>query len=180
MTKLKSIEDLFAGRHCERDCDSFLRAVYLRYELSLRDLVEMMAERGFVAAHAPKDVPWETTILLGLSVIRRSSSNVGTVWACLRDVVACDDIYLKIRGKWVYLYRAWIGRSRPRTSCSAPGATWRRQSLFQEGNQISRPAAGNDHASRLRRVFACSDGQDALQYYIPDAIHLADLISRSH
>ena len=51
MSKLKSLEELFAGRHFDREV--IIRCVrwYLRYKLSLRDLVEMIAERGLSLAH---------------------------------------------------------------------------------------------------------------------------------
>jgi transposase-like protein len=45
MGKLKSLEELFAGRHFDREVIICVRW-YLRCKLSLRDLVEMMAERG--------------------------------------------------------------------------------------------------------------------------------------
>jgi transposase-like protein len=45
MSKLKSMENLFAGRHFERDVIILCVRWYLRYKLSLRDLVEIMAER---------------------------------------------------------------------------------------------------------------------------------------
>ena len=46
MSKLKAVAGLFEGRHFE--CEVIIRCVhwYLRFKLSLRDLVEMMAERG--------------------------------------------------------------------------------------------------------------------------------------
>ena len=40
------LESLFAGRHFGRDVVIFCVRWYLRFKLSLRDLVEMMAERG--------------------------------------------------------------------------------------------------------------------------------------
>ena len=43
MGKLMGVEQLFEGRHFDR--------WYLRFKLSLRDLVEMMAERGLSLAH---------------------------------------------------------------------------------------------------------------------------------
>jgi transposase-like protein len=51
VTELKTIEELFAGRHF--DCEVIVLCVrwYLRYKLSFRDLVEMMAERGLGLAH---------------------------------------------------------------------------------------------------------------------------------
>ena len=41
-----SIEDLFKGRHFDREIIILCVRWYLRFKLSFRDLVEMMAERG--------------------------------------------------------------------------------------------------------------------------------------
>jgi hypothetical protein len=51
MSKLKSLEELFAGRHFE--CEAIILCVrwYLPYKPSLGDLVEMIAERGLSLAH---------------------------------------------------------------------------------------------------------------------------------
>src|ERR1700737_2324986 len=51
MNKLRSMEGLFGGRHC--DCEVIVLCMrwYFRYKLSLRDLVDMMAERGLPLAH---------------------------------------------------------------------------------------------------------------------------------
>src|SRR5450631_3038149 len=43
MSKLKSIEELFEGRHFDREVIIVCVRWYLRFKLSLRDLVEMMA-----------------------------------------------------------------------------------------------------------------------------------------
>src|ERR1039457_5033956 len=51
MSKLKSIEELFEGRHFDREVIIVCVRWYLRFKLSLRDLVEMMAERGLPLAH---------------------------------------------------------------------------------------------------------------------------------
>ncbi|EEA04541.1 Transposase-like protein [Burkholderia sp. H160] len=51
MNNLKSLDGLFAGRHFDRDVIILCARWYLRYKLSLRDLVEMMAERGLSLAH---------------------------------------------------------------------------------------------------------------------------------
>ena len=51
MSKLKSLEELFNGRHFDREIIILCVRWYLRYKLSLRDLVEMMAERGLSLAH---------------------------------------------------------------------------------------------------------------------------------
>jgi transposase-like protein len=99
MSKLKGLDELFAGRHFDRDVIILCVRWYLRYKLSLRDLVEMMAERGVALAH--------TTILRWVRRFapefvkrwNRFSWPTGQLWRV-------DETYLKIRGKWVYLYRA--------------------------------------------------------------------------
>ena len=46
MGKLKAVAELFEGRHFDREVIILCVRWYLRFKLSLRDLVEMMAERG--------------------------------------------------------------------------------------------------------------------------------------
>jgi transposase-like protein len=99
MSKLKSLDKLFDGRHFDREIILLCVRWYLRYKLSLRDLVEMMAERGVSLAH--------TTILRWVQRYtpefvkrwNRFGTPIGQSWRV-------DETYLKIRGKWVYLYRA--------------------------------------------------------------------------
>ena len=51
MSKLQDLKWLFSGRHFDREVIVLCVRWYLRYKLSLRDLVEMMAERGLSLAH---------------------------------------------------------------------------------------------------------------------------------
>lgn len=51
MTRLKGMAGLCAGRHFDWEIIVLCVRWYLRYKLSLRDLVEMMAERGLHLAH---------------------------------------------------------------------------------------------------------------------------------
>ena len=51
MSKLESIEALFEGRHFDREIIIVCVRWYLRFKLSLHDLVELMAERGLSLAH---------------------------------------------------------------------------------------------------------------------------------
>ncbi|NML98546.1 IS6 family transposase [Paraburkholderia sp. RP-4-7] len=99
MSKLKSLDGLFAGRHFDRDVIILCVRWYLRYKLSLRDLVEMMAERGLALAH--------TTILRW---VRRYTPEFVKRWNRFaipaEQSWRVDETYLKIRGRWVYLYRA--------------------------------------------------------------------------
>jgi transposase-like protein len=52
MTKsFVGLNELFKGRHFEREIIILCVRWYLRFELSFRDLVELMAERGLSLAH---------------------------------------------------------------------------------------------------------------------------------
>src|SRR3974377_1470434 len=94
-----SVDDLFKGRHFDREMIILCVRWYLRYKLSYRDLVEMMADRGLSLAH--------TTILRGVQRYvpefekrwNRFARQVGGSWRV-------DETYVKIKGRWVYLYRA--------------------------------------------------------------------------
>jgi transposase-like protein len=72
---------------------------YLRYKLSFRDLVEMMAERGLNLAHT-------THLALG----RRFAPEFIKRWNHFGRSVSrswrVDETYIKVRGEWNYLYRA--------------------------------------------------------------------------
>ncbi len=50
-TAMLSVDDLFKGRHFDREIIVLCVRWYLRYKLSFRDLVEMMAERELSLAH---------------------------------------------------------------------------------------------------------------------------------
>ena len=51
MSELKGVQELFEGRHFDREVIILCVRWYLRFKLSLRDLVEMMSERGLSIAH---------------------------------------------------------------------------------------------------------------------------------
>ena len=99
MVRLKSMAELFAGRHFDWEIIVLCVRWYLRYKLSLRDLVEMMAERGLHLAH--------TTILRWVQRYvpefekrwNRFACPAGRSWRV-------DETYVRVRGRWVYLYRA--------------------------------------------------------------------------
>ena len=92
MGKLKAEAELFEGRHFDREVIILCVRWYLRFKLSLRDLVEMMAERGLSIAH--------TTIMRWVQRYapefekrwRRFSRAVGQSWRV-------DETYVKIRGE---------------------------------------------------------------------------------
>ncbi|MDH6147133.1 MULTISPECIES: IS6 family transposase [Paraburkholderia] len=99
MSKLKDLELLFNRRHFDREVIVLCVRWYLRYKLSLRDLVEMMAERGLSLAHTPI-----------LRWVKRYKPEFVKRWNRLATTAGqswrVDETYVKIRGKWAYLYRA--------------------------------------------------------------------------
>ena len=75
----------------------------LRYRLTLRDLAEMFLLRGIVFSHeAVRD--WEAKLAPALaSALRRGRHSRGNMRGRHWHV---DETYLKVRGRWCYLYRA--------------------------------------------------------------------------
>ena len=94
-----SMDDLFKGRQFDREIIILCVRWYLRFKLSFRDLVEMMAERGIALAH--------TTIMRWIERYvpefekrwNRFACQAGGSWRV-------DETYVKIKGRWTYLYRA--------------------------------------------------------------------------
>jgi transposase-like protein len=90
MSKLEGLDRLFDGRHFDREIILLCVRWYLRYKLSLRDLVEMMAERGVSLAHAPKEVPvGHDDPALGPALHARIRQTLEPAWHAHRTVVAC-------------------------------------------------------------------------------------------
>jgi transposase-like protein len=94
-----SLNELFKGRHFDREVVVQCVRRYLRFKLSYRDLMEMMAERGLSMAH--------TTIMRWVHDYapeferrwNRFARPAGASWRV-------GETYVKIRGNWAYLYRA--------------------------------------------------------------------------
>lgn len=101
MAATGSVEALFKGRHFDQEIIVLCVRWYLRYKLSTRDLVEMMAERGVVLVH--------TTILRWVQRYvpefeqrwNRYARPVGGSWRC-------DETYIRVKGRWSYLYGQWM------------------------------------------------------------------------
>jgi putative transposase len=82
------------------DVVAFVVLWRLRYKLSLRDLAEMFLIRGIAFSYeAVRD--WETklTPALAENLPRRRRGKIGRSWYV-------DETYVKIQGRWCYLYRA--------------------------------------------------------------------------
>ncbi|MED3986037.1 IS6 family transposase [Peribacillus simplex] len=92
-------ENLFKWKHYQPEIILLTVRWYLRYNLSFRNLVEMMEERGLSMAH--------TTIMRWVHQygpdldkrIRRHLKQTNDSWRV-------DETYIKVKRQWMYLYRA--------------------------------------------------------------------------
>lgn len=92
-------EQLFKWKHFQPEIILLTVRWYLRYNLSFRNLVEMMEERGLEMAH--------TTIMRWVhqygpeldTRIRPHLKETNDSWRV-------DETYIKVKGQWMYLYRA--------------------------------------------------------------------------
>ena len=72
---------------------------YVAYSLSLRNLEEMIAERGFEVDHSTVH-RWIIKLLpLFEKAFRKRKRPVGKSWRV-------DETYVKVKGRWKFLYRA--------------------------------------------------------------------------
>jgi putative transposase len=92
-----------------------------RYKLSLRDLAEMFLDRGVVFTHeAVREWEMKLASVLSDTLRKHRRGKVGRSWYC-------DETYLKVKGRWTYLYRAILR--------SVPSKWWRHQG---EGLRLKR------------------------------------------
>jgi transposase-like protein len=95
----KETDNPFKWRHFRSDLILLNVRWYLRYQLSYRDLEEMMVERGLSVDH--------TTIYRWVQAYapeldKRCRPHLKQT----NDSWRVDETYIKVRGQWLYLYRA--------------------------------------------------------------------------
>jgi putative transposase len=110
---------------------------YVAYPLSLRNLEEMLQERGVKVDHATIH-RWIIKLLPVLeTTFRKRKAAVGTSWRM-------DETYVKVGGQSEYLYRAVDKGATPSTACSPPSAIGPRRS----GRRILRASLGGVSVAR--------------------------------
>ncbi|CDH25025.1 transposase (fragment) [Xenorhabdus bovienii str. kraussei Becker Underwood] len=93
------IRNVFKRLHYPVDIIAQCVRGYLAYALSLRNLEEMMAERGIAVDHSTLFRWVHRWVPLIVKRYRRSKPEVECRWRM-------DETYIKIKGQWRYLYRA--------------------------------------------------------------------------
>jgi putative transposase len=159
------VEDaVFKGRHFDRSVILLCVRWYLAYNLSLRNLEEMMAERGISVDHATVH-RW--VIRYSPELLKRFNLRKGSVsrkWHV-------DETYIKVRGRWMYLYRAidsngdtvefWFSERRNLTAAKqflrkALKRHGRPERIVIDGSQTNREAILScDAESRLQDRSGC-------------------------
>lgn len=90
---------MFKGRQFDQSVILLCVRWYLAYSLSLRDLEEMMAERGIAVDHTTIHRWTARFAPLLLERFNRRKHSATSKWHV-------DETYIKVRGQWMYLYRA--------------------------------------------------------------------------
>jgi transposase, IS6 family len=105
----------FAGFRFPREVIAVAVRWYLRYGLSYRDVEELLAERGVSVDHVTVYRWVQRFTLEFISAARACRHSPGDRWFV-------DETYVKVSGRWTYLYRAidqhgqvvdvWLSRNR--------------------------------------------------------------------
>jgi transposase-like protein len=174
-----NIDDLFKGRHFDRSIIVLCVRWYLRYKLSFRDLVEIMAERGLSLAH--------TTIMRWIQRYvpefekrwNRFARPEGRSWRV-------DETYVKIKGRWTYLYRAVDKKGktvdfllRAKRDVAAAKAFFRR-AFGHQGRLPDKITLDGYQASHRAAKEALGEHADGNRCNIRSSKYLNNLIEQDH
>ena len=88
----------FKGRHFPKEIILMAVRWYVAYALSYRDIEELMNERGVKVDHATVQrwvVEYSPELMEKACKVMKSSA----------DSWRMDEMYIKVKGLWVYLYR---------------------------------------------------------------------------
>jgi IS6 family transposase len=99
MFRVPSISGLFKWRQFEPEVILLAVGWYLRFSLSYRDVEELLAERSLQADHV---TVWRCVQRYAPEIERRFRSRLKRT----NDSWRVDETHIRVKGKWVYLYRA--------------------------------------------------------------------------
>ena len=99
MFRVPSISGLFKWRQFEPEVILLAVGWYLRFSLSYREVEELLAERGLWVDHV---IVWRWVQRYAPELQRRLRRHLKPT----SDSWRVDETYIRIKGKWRYLYRA--------------------------------------------------------------------------
>ncbi|EHK53363.1 IS6 family transposase [Allomesorhizobium alhagi] len=157
---------MFKGRHFDQSVILLCVRWYLAYGLSLRDLKEMMAERSIGVDHSTIHrwvVHFSPRLLERFNRRKRAVTRKWHV----------DETYIKVRGKWMYVYRAidsagdtvefWFSEHR-----DLPAAKRFFRKAFERHGRPERVVIDGSQTNR-EAIVSC-DGENGLRHrsrYVP-------------
>jgi hypothetical protein len=116
-SRLPAPRSSFAGFRFPPEVITVAVRWYLRYGLSYRDVEEMLAERGMEVDHVTVYRWVQRFTPLLVDAARPCRHAPGDRW-CV------DETYVKVTGRWVYLYRQSTSMARSATYCSPRSGIW--------------------------------------------------------
>jgi len=143
---MKMVTSEFAGRHFTADVILWAVRWYLQFPISYRDLERMLADRGVLVDHT--------------TVSRRTQRYAPEIERRLRPHLRMtngswrvDETYIKVKGRWTYLYRAVDSRGQTidflLSAKLNAAAAWR---IFQGIEAAAYCDAKNDHSRQERHL----------------------------
>src|SRR6202140_2175407 len=114
---------LFKWRQFEPEVILLAVGWYLRFSLSYRDVEELLAERGLLVDHV---TVWRWVQRYAPEIQRRLQTRLRPT----NDSWRVDETYIRVKGKWVYLYRAVDSTGATIDFLLSPSATPRPPSAF--------------------------------------------------
>jgi transposase, IS6 family len=99
MVLAPSVAGLFKWRQFEPEMILLAVGWYLRFSLSYRDVEELLVERGLSVDHV---TVWRWVQRYAPEIQRRLRPRLRPT----NDSWRVDETYIRVKGKWVYLYRA--------------------------------------------------------------------------
>jgi transposase-like protein len=171
--------NLFKGRHFDREVVVLCVRWYLHFKLSYRDLAEIVAERGLSLVHA--------TVMRWVHRYAPEFERRWNRFACpAGGSWRVDETYVKIRGEWVYLYRAVDRAGKTvdfrlsrRRDVNAAKAFFRK--AFKSQGSTPRTITLDGYAASHRAVREMkADGQIPEDTQVRSSKYLNNLIEQDH
>jgi transposase-like protein len=120
---------------------------YLRYSLSHRDVEELLAERSIEVDHVTIYRWVHTFTSEFIDAARPARHSTGDRWFV-------DETYVKVAGRWTYLYRAVDQHARSSTCSSRPAGTAPQHGHSSPALCASGPRRSRSPPTGHRRTFA--------------------------